>query len=218
MKKEHLARFSLTALSLIAGTAFSEEQGATVNAVTYLNENASILWRTIKESTTKIALDWPNGAASAVLTVKVGSGDAQSFVITDTSATAYNARFTMPTQRAAREVVTLAISYRDSNEAEISSKSVKLGLVDGVGNGASIMTKTDGSTKAWRRFYAHEVVQIPPDATSVTIDGEPVNCEIPGWYDMEVSEGEHVLTLKTDDGTLSATVIKSLGGLMIIFK
>ena len=209
----------LTALALFAPAcaAFAEAAGVSVSAVTYLREDASILWRTIASSTPKIALDWPAGAASAVLTTKIGSNAAQSAVIDDTSATSINVVFTMPTQHADREVVTLSISYRDSSDAELKSKTVRLGLVEGVGNGASIATTLDGSTSQWRRYETHEVVQIPPDATSVTLDGAPVDCDIPGWFDLAAS-GEHVLAVETAGGTESATVRKMGKGLFIIVK
>ena len=189
----------------------------TVNAVTYLDENASIIWRTIKSSQPQIALDWPSGAASAVLTTKIGSNAAQSAVIDNTSLSSINVVFSMPVEHSGREVVELSISYRDSSDAELKSKTVRLGLVEGVGNGASIATTLDGSTSQWRRYETHEVVQIPPDATSVTLDGAPVDCDIPGWFDLAAS-GEHVLAVETAGGTESATVRKMGKGLFIIVK
>ena len=215
-RKTLCKRLFAGALAAALATA-ANAQSVTVNAVTYLDENASIIWRTIKSSQSQIALDWPSGAASAVLTTKIGSNAAQSAVIDDTSATSINVVFTMPTQHADREVVTLSISYRDSSDAELKSKTVRLGLVEGVGNGASIATTLDGSTSQWRRYETHEVVQIPPDATSVTLDGAPVDCDIPGWFDLAAS-GEHVLAVETAGGTESATVRKMGKGLFIIVK
>ena len=212
MKMKHLALLASVALF-----ASANAQSVTVNAVTYLDENASIIWRTIKTTPSKIAIDWPSGAASAVLTTKIGSNAAQSAVIDDTSLTSINVVFSMPVAHAEREVVTLSISYRDSSDAVLKSKTVRLGLVDGVGNGASIATALDGSSASWRRYKTHEVVQIPPDATSVTLDDEPVDCDIPGWFDLVVS-GEHTLAVETADGTESATVLKTGTGLLIIFK
>lgn len=212
MGKNHLALLASVALFSSANA-----ESATVNAVTYLDENASVIWRTIKTTPSKIALDWPSGAASAVLTMKAGSNAAQSAVIDDTSATSINVVFTMPTQHADREVVVLSISYRDSSDAELKSKTVRLGLVDSIGNGASIATTLDGSTSQWRRYETHEVVQIPPDATAVTLDGAPVDCDIPGWFDLVVY-GEHTLAVETADGTESATVLKTGTGLLIIFQ
>lgn len=109
MKMKHLALLASVALF-----ASANAQSVTVNAVTYLDENASIIWRTIKTTPSKIAIDWPSGAASAVLTTKIGSNAAQSAVIDDTSLTSINVVFSMPVAHAEREVVTLSISYRDS--------------------------------------------------------------------------------------------------------
>lgn len=215
-RKTLCKRLFAGALAAALATA-ANAQSVTVNAVTYLDENSSVIWRTIKSSQSQIALDWPSGAASAVLTTKIGSAAAQSAVINDTSATSINVVFTMPTQHADREVVTLSISYRDSSDAELKSKTVRLGLVDSIGNGASIATTLDGSTSQWRRYETHEVVQIPPDATGVELDGVAVDCDIPGWFDLAAS-GEHVLAVETAGGTESATVRKMGKGLFIIVK
>ncbi|MBQ3746836.1 MAG: hypothetical protein II863_05450 [Kiritimatiellae bacterium] len=215
-RKTLCKRLFAGALAAALATA-ANAQSVTVNAVTYLDENASIIWRTIKSHETNLAIDWPSGATSAVLTTKIGSAAAQSAVINDTSATSTNVVFTMPTQHADREVVTLSISYRDSSDAELKSKTVRLGLVEGVGNGASIATTLDGSTSQWRRYETHEVVQIPPDATAVTLDGAPVDCDIPGWFDL-AAPGAHTLAVETADGTESATVLRAGKGLYIIFK
>ena len=216
-RKTLCKRLFAGALAAALATA-ANAQSVTVNAVTYLDENASIIWRTIASSTPKIALDWPAGAASAVLTTKIGSNAAQSAVIDDTSATSTNVVFTMPTQHADREVVTLSISYRDSSDAELKSKTVRLGLVEGVGNGASIATTLDGSTSQWRRYETHEVVQIPPDATGVELDGVAVDCDIPGWYDLVTTAGAHTLACQTAGGTSSATVVRVGGGFVIFIK
>ncbi len=214
MKYKRIAMLPAIALAAVCG---ADTQSVAVNAVTYLDENASIIWRTIKSSQTKIALDWPAAAASAVLSTKVGSNPAQSVVIEDTTAVSCSVVFAMPMQHSGREVVELSISYRDSSDAELKSQTVRLGLVDGVGNGASIATALDSSSRQWRRYATHEVVQIPPDATSVTLDDSPVDCDIPGWYDLAAS-GEHTLDVETSSGTESAIVLKTDAGLVIIIR
>ena len=209
----------LTALALFAPAcaAFAEAASVSVSAVTYLREDASILWRTIGSSAPKIALDWPAGAASAVLTTKIGDGAAQTATLDDTSAKYCTLVFETPQSVAAREIVTLSISYLDGKDAEISSQTVKLGLVDGVGNGASVATPLS-SGGDWARFEKHRVVQIPPDATGVELDGVAVDCDIPGWYDLVAAAGAHTLACQTAGGTSSATVVKVGGGFVIFVK
>ena len=209
----------LTALALFAPAcaAFAEAAGVSVSAVTYLREDASILWRTIVSSAPKIALDWPAGAASAVLTTKIGKGAAQTATLDDTSAKYCTLVFETPQSVAAREIVTLSISYLDGKDAEISSQTVKLGLVDGVGNGASVATPLS-SGGDWARFEKHRVVQSPPDATGVELDGVAVDCDIPGWYDLVTTAGAHTLACETAEGTSSATVARANGGFVIFVK
>lgn len=218
MKKKHMALLPWIALSMAAASAFADAPSATVNAVTYLDENASVIWRTITSpSSVKIALDWPAGAASAVLTKKIGKGVAQTATLDDTSAKYCTLEFETPQSVAAREVVTLSISYLDGDDAEISSQTVKLGLVDGVGNGASVATPLSSSGD-WARFEKHRVVQIPPDATRVELDGVAVDCDIPGWHDLAPSAGTHTLACETAEGTSSATVARANGGFVIFVK
>lgn len=211
-----MKRILVSAL-LTAIAAVAQGEGVTTNVVTYLDENASIIWRTITEAPARIALDWPRGSASAVLTAKVGVGQAQSVVLTDTTTNSCYVAFVIPDEHKDRNVVELSISYRDAEDAEISSSSVRLGLVDGVGQGASIPVSLDGSSITWRRFEGHEVVQIPPDATGVTLDGEPVDCDIPGWYCLNAASGSHTLAWTSDSGTESATVVRGGGFIMIVY-
>ena len=218
MKKKHMALLPWIALSMAAASAFADAPSATVNAVTYLDENASVIWRTITSpSSVKIALDWPAGAASAVLTKKIGKGAAQTATLDDTSATSCTLAFETPQSVAAREIVTLSISYLDGKDAEISSQTVKLGLVDGVGNGASVATPLSSGAH-WPRFEKHRVVQIPPDATGVELDGVAVDCDIPGWFDLAAGPGRHTLSCETAEGTSSATVARANGGFVIFVK
>ena len=126
--------------------AAARGDGVTTNVVTYLNENSSIIWRTITETPTRIALDWPKGSASAELAAKIGAGQAQTVTLTDTTTNCCYVAFVIPAEHKDRNVVELSISYRDAEDAEISSSSVRLGLVDGVGQGASIPVSLDGSS------------------------------------------------------------------------
>ena len=208
----------LVSVLFAALVAAVQGQSVTTNVVTYLDKDASILWRTITESQANIALDWPKGSASAVLTVKVGSDPAQSVVLDDPTTNSCFIVFAMPSEHAERRVVQLSISYRDSGDAELSSSSVRLGLVDGIGQGASIPVTLDGASGAWRRFENRGVVQIPPDATAVELDSVAVDCDIPGWHCLETSRGEHTLSLTTSAGTASATVVRIDGGLFIIVR
>ena len=215
-RKTLCKRLFAGALAAALATA-ANAQSVTVNAVTYLDENASIIWRTIKSSQPQIALDWPAGAASAVLTTKIGKGAAQTATLDDTSAKYCTLVFETPQSVAAREIVTLSISYLDGKDAEISSQTVKLGLVDGVGNGASVATPLSPGA-GWARFEKHRVVQIPPDATGVELDGVAVDCDIPGWYDLVTTAGAHTLACQTAGGTSSATVVRVGSGFVIFIK
>jgi hypothetical protein len=207
---------TLVALVSFSLFAAAHAQHVTVNAVTYLHENASVIWRTITSPEMPVALDWPNGATHAVLTSKIGARPEQSARIDDTSATSCRVVFVLPTMSADREVVTLSISYRDASGGELKFQNVRLGLVDGIGNGASVATALAESAK-WRRCEKHAVVQIPPDAARVSLDGVPVDCDIPGWYDLAVTK-EHALMVETSEGICSATVFKAVDGFVVIFR
>ena len=200
-----------------AVAAVAQGEGVTTNVVTYLNENASIIWRTITETPARIALDWPQGSASAVLAAKVGAGPSQSVTLTDTTTNSCYAAFVIPAAHKDRSVVELSISYRDAEDSEISSSSVRLGLVDGIGQGASIPVALDGTSSTWRRFEGREVVQIPPDATGVTLDGNPVECDIPGWCCLDTMAGQHTLAWTSASGTESATIVNAGGFIMIVY-
>ena len=204
-------------LASVALYASANAQSVTTNVVTYLDENASIIWRTITETPTRIALDWPKGSASAELAAKIGAGQAQTVTLTDTTTNCCYVAFVILAEHKDRNVVELSISYRDAEDAEISSSSVRLGLVDGVGQGASIPVSLDGSSITWRRFEGHEVVQIPTDATGVTLDGAPVECDIPGWYCLDTAAGPHTLAWTSASGTESATVVSGGGFIMIVY-
>ena len=217
MKRKKPMRFWWLVFSA-AVVSLAHARSVTTNAVTYLDEDASILWRTITSFPAKIALEWPSGSVRAVLTSKIGPRAEQSVTIEDVSLTSCSVAFNPAVKRSDRETVELAISYLDAEGQTISSDTVHLGLVDGIGNGACAATRLNADSLGWRRFKGHEVVQIPKGAQSVEIDGRNGQCEIPGYYRLDPGSGYHTLTLNSADGSAEATVLKSADGLIITFN
>ena len=209
MKK--LLAFALGAT--VAALGVSADTG--VSKMICIDSDASLMWKTVTASTMPVALDWPEGAAKAVVTVD----GVTKATVTDTSVPSVDVAFDLPTDARAEKVVTLAVSYLDGSDAELSSQAVNLGLVAGTAPGAVIPMRDVGTT-AWNKLKAGAgVLPIPEKATELTIDqAVATGWTSPGWfYWTGVTPVLHELRL-TADGVDYENDVRGSGGMFLLVR
>ena len=175
------------------------------------------MWKTIPSTSPTVAFDWPEGAATAVVSV---DGETVATVTSPTPTATLS--LTLPASAADEKVVALSVAYLDSQGATVSTSEAKLGLVQGVDD-AAVPFCADASKRAWRRHKGERaVLLIPSGSTSFTLDGNSpiasVASSAPCWYDwFRITSGEHALNLVMNDETYEATIRQS-GGVIVIIR
>ena len=175
------------------------------------------MWKTIPSASPTVAFDWPEGAATAVVSV---DGETAATVTSPTPTATLS--LTLPASAADEKIVALSVGYLDKGGATVSTSEAKLGLVQGVDD-AAVPFCADASKRAWRRHKGERaVLLIPSGSTSFTLDGASpitsVASSAPCWYEwLRIAAGDHALNLVMNDETYEAT-IHHPGGLIFILR
>lgn len=191
-----------------------------VDKVTYLDRDASIIWRTITDRFARVALDWPAGAVRGELAVADGSKAPTVIALDDTAATSCALAVAIPQDHAGRSVLSVTVTYFDGSDNVIRADFARLGLIESVGAVADVFLHDCSTQKKWERFRNPEVVQIPAKTTSFSVDDVAVlDYDTPGWHYLETQVGAHVLSMEADGEPLVATVnMQPIGGLLMIVR
>ena len=200
-------------LLLLAGvvSAFAQAFGASATSATsvvWTKPEESLQWKTIMSASAPVALDWPKGAVSARLTVSWHGKTLGASTVSDTSAKTTTLPLgTLPSVLEDERIVDVSIEYLNGSDSVLDSASVSLGYVTGVGSGVTrLVTNTNG--KPWNRVDKSAVLQIPEDATALTVDGVTQNIGTPpGWWEWSgIASGSHDLELHTVSGNFTAVL------------
>ena len=136
------------------------EASSTPSAV-WVKPEESLQWKTVMSASRPIALEWPDGAVSAQLTIAADGAVVAQTNIADTAAREVMViPPTLPAEYAAERVLVVSVEYWDSGRAILDSASVRLGWVTGVaGNGTRVIPAASG--KEWREVNKYAVLPIP---------------------------------------------------------
>lgn len=154
--------------------------------------SGSLLWRTCMAE--GIAWEWPEGAASAKLTVSGKGGTAEHLFNRPAASSRPVPETTFalvpPTDASAEDVLDLSLAFYSESDATgevladetLSAEGV--GLVRGVNGAALDLRPVAETSRAWRSVGGTSaVLPIPEETTSLSLDG--VACEwaaAPGWH------------------------------------
>lgn len=197
---------TLCASVAVALCAVAGASGATsTNALICVNPAESLSWKTVTAASSDVALDWPTGAVSAVVSVD-GRTVATS---SDVTADSVSVPFSLPSDATGERIITISVSYQDAEGTEVSAVSASLGLVVGTGVGDSVCVKDEARRGHWSRASVrHPVVLLPESVSNVTFGGEELSptMDAPGWQTLALSGEGDLLTAVVDGKPFSMSV------------
>lgn len=189
------------ALCAVAGASGS----ASTNALICVNPAASLSWKTVTAASSNVALDWPTGAVTAVVSVDGTEVATSSDVTSDSVAV----QFSLQGEATGERVIVLSVSYRDADGQELSSASASLGLVAGTKSGDAVCVKDEARRGHWARASVRRpVVLFPESVSDVTLGGKSISPSMgaPGWQTLALSGGGDMLTAVVDGKPFSMSV------------
>ena len=174
-------------------------------------------WRTAFSSTETLALDFPDGANSASLTVTAANGYSATY--SNLTGNGVTVNLPNPVSPETERVYTLTLTYSDG-----TVRTATLARVLGAAQGDTADNARcipDESNRRWSRFHRFAVLPVPYGATSLSIDGATVATGLDGaagWYGLgPVAAGEtKTLQLVEPAGTSSATLLGTRGDGIVI--
>ncbi len=173
-------------------------------AIVWTDASGSMLWKTVREIPVKVSVDWPEGAASATLSVAKGGTPVASVELADTSTRICPVSLAFPDTEEDEAVLDMTLAFRDSSDAPIAGavRTASIGLVRGVEGRPFRVIPSGGEARQWKRVRKNAVAPVPDSAVSATLDGRPLAfSDVPGWlYLYNVPARAHSLVLNTDDG------------------
>lgn len=182
----------------------------------WVKPEESLQWKTVMSASAALTLNWPSGAASALLTIKTDGVVLVQTNITDTAAReALVIPAPLPATYEEERVLDLSIAYRDSGDKTLKAETARLGWVTGVnGNPTRIIPAASG--RPWASVDRYAVLPIPEGTTAFTVDSAAQDYDAPGWWEWSgIRAGEHSLALTAPDGEYAASL--RAGGSGFIF-
>ena len=161
-------------LLLVAGvmSAFAQAFGASATSVTsvvWTKPEESLQWKTVMSTSAPIALNWPDGAVSARLTVSWHGTTLGTSTVSDTSAKTTTLPLgTLPSVLEDERIVDVSIEYLNGSDSVLDSASVRLGYVTGIGSSPTRLV-TDANGKPWDCVDKSAVLQYYSNGTIMTI-------------------------------------------------
>ena len=205
-----------------AMVAFVQAFGASATSATsivWTKPDESLQWKTVMSASAPVALCWPEGAASAQLTVEADGAVVAQTNITDTTAREVLViPPTLPAEYSSERVLVFSVEYRDSGNATLDTASVQLGWVTGVeGNGTRVIPAASG--KEWSGVEKYAVLPIPEETSAFAVDSSAQTFDAPGWWEWRhIRPGAHELSLTAGGEDYLASLVGKGGGLIIIFR
>lgn len=211
------------AVLLVAGLATCihgkcAESSSSPTAV-WVKPEESLQWKTVMSASAALTLNWPSGAASALLTIKTDGVVLVQTNITDTAAhEALVIPSPLPATYEEERVLDLSITYRDSGDDTLKEETARVGWVTGVdGHPTRLVTAADG--KPWTSVEKYAVLPIPGGTTAFTVDSAAQDYDAPGWWEWSrIKAGEHSLALTAPGEDFFASLMGKGGGLAIFVR
>ena len=211
------------AVLLVAGLATCihgkcAESSSSPTAV-WVKPEESLQWKTVMSASAALTLNWPSGAASALLTIKTDGVVLVQTNIIDTAAhEALVSPSPLPATYEEERVLDLSITYRDSGDDTLKEETARVGWVTGVdGCPTRLVTAADG--KPWTSVEKYAVLPIPEGTTAFTVDSAAQDYDAPGWWEWSrIRSGEHSLSLTASGEDFLASLMGKGGGFAIIVR
>ena len=203
---------ALFAMGLLAGAASGDVVSDPITILTDTAENA--FWRTARSNAFDLQWDFPRGATKATLTVKGVKYETRHEDLTQTS---INLQLPAPTVKGGENVYELTLAF-DNGDVLTESIGVIAGVADSGQSGA--IRIANPSSQRWSRCRSVAVMPIPADATSLTVDGQPVD-GLDGtfrWFATDANATTPRMVAMTDGAGVHEAGLLSVGGLFIVVK
>lgn len=226
MKKPR--RYSLLCSKLVLATMalvgasqalLADVSARSAGQVVWVNTSQSLQWKTAMDSTIQVAINWPEDAVEAILTVDDGVAAPTVTTLDDVSVSQFPLSVPMPSDAADERVLNLAIDYKDKDGVIVDSQAARIGRVCGV-SGGGVRCVSDSSEKSWAKVREPSVLPIPEGTRSLVVDEvQQSPLDVPGWWfwkDVR-SSLTHCLVLENAEGEIVAD-LKTPGGMCIIFR
>lgn len=213
----------MSALLVLACGVATGAECTSPPAVVWTDASGSLLWKTVREVPVKVSVDWPEGAASATLSVTKGRTAVTSVELADRSVKVCPLSLAFPETEDAEAVLDLTLGFRDSLGATLAdaTRTASIGLVRGVEGQSFRFIPSGSAVRQWKRVGASAVASVPPSAVSATFDGQPTAVSgVPGWmylYGITARE-QHTLVLNTDDSDSLSVPLWGIASFVISFR
>lgn len=187
-------------------------------AFVFLRPETSSFWNTATNNSMTMPIDYPFGATQASLIVK---GLGYNRVYSDITDNTFTIELPAATSAETENVYDLVLTF---NDAARTTRTAKLGLLDGVSSGAEGTTRclAPSTAKVWSKVHGRVVLPIPYGTTSFTVNGVETNTGLDGaqgWYALEkVGAGETVSLSAEADGMEYMASLVGASGMMVIFR
>ena len=189
-----------------------------------IDETSSLHWRTYMAGASGIKLEWPEGAASAKLTIS-GKGGTTVHLF-DSSASSFVP--TLPAMASDEDVWDMTLEFyaaAGATGAAMDGETLSatgIGIVRGANSDALELRSTPTSSRAWRKVVGKTaVLPVPDGTTSLELDGVAVAvAATPGWHLWKPSaaDRDYAWGAVGDDFAYAATLRRSNPGFLCVFK
>lgn len=221
MKKRRL-KFGVAVLPVFAAILVADCFGAEASSepqTVWAMPGKSLHWKTITSAFRPVALEWPEGSVSALLTIATDGAVVAQTNITDVAASEV---MVMPTvfhaEYAAERVLAVSVKYLDSDNAEIASDSAQIGWVTGV-NGNRTRLIPSASGKYWTRAVKYAVLPIPEGTTAFSVNSAAQSYDAPGWWEWRIAfSGDYALSLTASGEEFLAMIAGYGGGFVFVVR
>lgn len=193
---------------LLSAVALAAES---TSSFVFVDSASSSLWRTARSQTVTVPVDFPEGATSATLSV-AGVGYSASYEI----ATPGFFTFQLPEATTPGQENTYVLTLSFDHGA---GKTARLSVITGLEAGAAGSTRClSQDNRGWPRVSGNRfTVPVPYGATSLEIDGAPVDTGLDGAQGFFTAGAvPAVLELVVGDTTNSVSIVEMPGSLLFI--
>ena len=177
----------------------------------FVNHDTSSLWRTARSKSVTVPVDFPDGATSATLAVE-GVGYSANYEIAAPGPYAF--QLPEATSPGAENTYTLTLTFDRG-----PGKTARLSLIAGLEDGAAGSTRClSQDNRGWPRVSGNRfTVPVPYGATSLEVDGVPVDTGLDGARGFfTVGAVPTDLELVVGDTTNSVSIVEMPGSLLFI--
>ena len=204
-----MKRIMLGACVVLSAAVYAAESAA---SFVFVNPDTTSFWRTARSRSVTVPVDFPEGATTATLSV-TGVGYSASYEIA--SPGPYTFQLPEATSLGSENTYSLTLTFDRG-----AGKTARLSLITGQENGGAGSTRclSQGS-RGWPRVSGNRfTVPVPYGATSLEVDGTPVDTGLDGARGFfTVGAVPTDLELVVGATTNSVSIVEMPGSMLLIF-